>query len=75
MANDNGGAGGIKNGVGVRRADKWQNSDSPSLGWIPNTPPNPQGGPGVKFGPGSKLWDSRNRAKTTGQAGGGKPKR
>jgi hypothetical protein len=64
-----------KDGVAVRRADSWQNSDSPSLGWLPNTPANPQGAPEIKIGPGSKAWDSRKSAKTTGAAGGGKPKR
>ena len=78
MENDNSGngsAGGVKDGVGVRRADRWQNSDVPSLGWLPETPVQPAGGAYQAIGPGSAAWASRNAARTLGDQGRGKPKR
>jgi hypothetical protein len=51
-----------KNGVAVRRADKWQNLDQPALGWLNGSPAaksDPQGSPAVEYGPSSKLWNRK----------------
>jgi hypothetical protein len=51
-----------KAGVGVRRADKWQNLDQPSVGWLDGSvaaKSDPQGSPAVEYGPSSKLWNRK----------------
>jgi hypothetical protein len=48
-----------KDGVAVRRADKWENTDTRSIGSLNGTPAaksDPQGSPAVEYGPSSKLW-------------------
>jgi hypothetical protein len=66
--NDTGSVGGNTNGYATRRVDGWSNQDTPSLGWIPNSPVNPAGGNYEAIGPGSARWASRSAARTLGQA-------
>jgi hypothetical protein len=51
-----------KGGVGVRRADKWQNQDQPAIGWLNGSPvakSDPQGGEPIPYGPSSPLWNRK----------------
>jgi hypothetical protein len=70
MANDNSGNGNVggkaPDGHAVRRADGWENSDTKTIGWLPDTPVNPAGGAYQPIGPGSKAWASTKSAKTLG---------
>jgi len=51
-----------RDGVGVRRADKWQNLDQPAIGWLNGSAAaksDPQGSAAVQYGPSSKLWNRK----------------
>jgi hypothetical protein len=56
----------VKNGVGVRRADKWENTDVSTFGGLPAAAQksDPQGGPCVPYGPSSGAWSKSGRATT-----------
>jgi hypothetical protein len=67
---DLGSVGGLKNGHASRRADGWENSDAPSIGWLDGTAAaksDPQGTAYTPIGPGSSAWSAnRNGPFTTG---------
>jgi hypothetical protein len=55
-----------KDGVGVGRSDKWQNTDVSAFGGLPAAAQklDPQGGPCVPYGPSSGAWSRSGRATT-----------
>jgi hypothetical protein len=58
-----------KGGVGVRRVDKFQNSDVSAFGALPAAAQkfSPQGSSAVEYGPSSGAWSKSGRATTKPQ--------
>jgi hypothetical protein len=51
-----------RDGVAVRRPDKWMNTDAPAIGWLNGSPvakSSPQGGADIPYGPSSPLWNRK----------------